>query len=47
MVYSNFVEGGANLFAMALEEAGFLPLLGNPLLANPAQEAGKPGASGK
>ncbi len=47
MVYSNFVEGGARLFSLALEEAGFLPVVGNPLLANPANESGaRPGSSG-
>ena len=47
MVYSNFVEGGAILFAMALEESGFRPLLGSALLANPALEGGiKPGSAG-
>lgn len=47
MVYSNFVEGGAKLFAMALEESGFRPLLGSALLANPALEGGiKPGSAG-
>lgn len=47
MVYSNFVEGGARLFAMALEEEGFKPLMGQPLLANPALESGvKPGSAG-
>lgn len=49
LVYSNFVEGGALLFSMALEEAGFAPIQGiSPLLANPAQEGGlRPGASGR
>ena len=47
LVYSNFVEGGAKLFAMALEEAGFRPLVGNVLLTNPAHEEGiKPGTAG-
>lgn len=47
MVYSNFVEGGAKLFAMALEEAGFRPLLGSALLVNPALEGGiKAGSAG-
>lgn len=47
MVYSNFVEGGAKLFAMALEEAGFRALSGSVLLANPALEDGiKPGSAG-
>lgn len=47
LVYSNFVEGGAKLFAMALEEAGFRPLLGSVLLTNPAHEEGiKAGSAG-
>ena len=47
LVYSNFVEGGAKLFAMALEEAGFRPLTGSVLLSNPALEGGiKPGTAG-
>ena len=33
MVYSNYVEQGARLFAMALEEHGYRPAAGNPLLA--------------
>ena len=32
---------------MALEEAGFAPMIGNALLANPAQETGRPGSAGK
>ena len=36
LVYSNFVKMGAQLFAMALEEHGFAPALGEPLLTNPA-----------
>ena len=35
-VYSNFVTMGARLFAMALEEHGYSPAMGDPLLANPA-----------
>jgi len=45
LVFSNFVEGGAKLFAMALEEAGFRPLIGSMLLANPAGEI-KAGSAG-
>jgi hypothetical protein len=36
LVYSNFVAMGARLFAMALEEHGYTPAQGSPLLANPA-----------
>jgi superfamily II DNA or RNA helicase len=36
MVYSNYVERGSRLFAMALEEHGFTPASGPALLANPA-----------
>jgi hypothetical protein len=36
LVYSNFVTMGAQLFAMALEEHGYAPAAGEPLLANPA-----------
>lgn len=36
LVYSNFVSMGAQLFAMALEEHGFVPAMGEPLLTNPA-----------
>lgn len=36
MVYSNYVERGSRLFAMALEEHGYTPASGPPLLANPA-----------
>ena len=36
LVYSNFVEMGSRVFAMAAEEHGFTPVLGSPLLANPA-----------
>lgn len=35
-VYSNYVKMGAELFAMALEEHGYGPVSGQPLLANPA-----------
>lgn len=47
MVYSNFVEGGARLFSMALEEAGFKPMVGSYLLGNPEHENGiQPGRAG-
>ena len=36
LVYSNYVERGSRLFAMALEEHGFSPASGPPLLGNPA-----------
>jgi hypothetical protein len=36
LVYSNFVTHGAQMFAMALEEHGFTPASGQPLLSNPA-----------
>ena len=36
LVYSNYVERGARLFAMALEEHGFVPASGPSLLANVA-----------
>ena len=36
LVYSNFVTMGAQLFAMALEEHGFTPAVGEALLTNPA-----------
>ena len=36
LVYSNYVERGSRLFAMALEEHGYTPASGPPLLANPA-----------
>jgi len=36
MVYSNYVERGSRLFAMALEEHGYTPASGPPLLENPA-----------
>ena len=35
-VYSNLATMGARLFAMALEEHGFTPAMGNTLLANPS-----------
>ena len=46
LVYSNFVTMGAQLFAMALEEHGYGPVVEEPLLANPAyrgEEKGKYG----
>lgn len=47
MVYSNYVDSGTRLFAMALEEAGYKPLVGSYLLSNPAHEDGiKPGSAG-
>jgi superfamily II DNA or RNA helicase len=36
LVYSNYVERGSRLFAMALEEHGYTPASGPPLLVNPA-----------
>ena len=36
LVYSNYVKMGARLFAMALEEHGFVPAVGNTVLANPS-----------
>jgi hypothetical protein len=36
LVYSNYVERGSRLFAMALEEHGYTPASGPPLLENPA-----------
>ena len=36
LVYSNYVERGSRLFAMALEEHGYTPASGPALLANPA-----------
>ena len=41
LVYSNYVERGSRLFAMALEEHGYTPASGPPLLENPAY-TGKP-----
>ena len=38
LVYSNYVAQGARLFAMALEEHGFVPLKGNTLMAKPSWE---------
>ena len=37
-VYSNYVRGGALQFAMCLEEHGFAPAIGLPLLENPSGE---------
>ena len=36
LVYSNYATMGARLFAMALEEHGYVPALGSTLLANPS-----------
>jgi len=36
MVYSNYVERGARLFAMALEEHGYTPYRGNTLFKKPS-----------
>jgi hypothetical protein len=36
LVYSNFVTMGSQLFAMALEEHGYAPAVGEALLSNPA-----------
>jgi hypothetical protein len=36
MVYSNYVEKGARLFAMALEEHGYAPYKGNTLFKKPS-----------
>jgi hypothetical protein len=36
LVYSNFVQNGALLFALALEEHGFVPAVGTPKLASPS-----------
>lgn len=41
LVYSNYVENGALLFAMALEEHGFVPEVTSPILATPSY-TGKP-----
>ena len=45
-VYSNFVRGGIEPFAMALEEAGFEPYSGPRMLENPAGEVA-PGSAGR
>jgi superfamily II DNA or RNA helicase len=38
LVYSNYVDRGARLFAMALEEHGYTPYKGNTLLKDPSYE---------
>ena len=43
LVYSNFVAMGARLFAMALEEHGYTPAYGSPLLANPGYSGASKG----
>lgn len=43
-VYSNYVAMGARLFAMALEEHGYTPFRGRPLLANPAYKGKSKGS---
>lgn len=45
-VYSNIVEGGAQLFAMCLEEHGFEPAISNPLLTDTSGEVSR-GSKGK
>jgi hypothetical protein len=45
-VYSNLVTNGAQLFAMALEEAGYVSAIGNDLLANTSGEVVK-GSKGR
>jgi hypothetical protein len=45
-VYSNLVESGAQLFAMCLEEHGFSPAVGNPLMKESSGEIGI-GTAGK
>ena len=45
LVYSNIVELGAQLFAMCLEEHGFSPAFGDPLLAETSGEV-QPRSSG-
>jgi hypothetical protein len=46
LVYSNFVTMGAQLFAMALEEHGYAPATGDPLLANAAYSGASKGKYG-
>jgi hypothetical protein len=46
LVYSNFVTMGARLFAMALEEHGYAPAIGDPLLTNPAYRGAAKGKYG-
>ena len=41
LVYSNYKQLGAELFAMALEEHGYRPAVGDTLLANPGASDGK------
>jgi len=41
-VFSNLVRGGAQQFAMALEEHGYKPAIGLPLLENPSGEFAGP-----
>lgn len=43
LVYSNFVAMGARLFAMALEEHGYSPAYGSPVLANPGYKGAAKG----
>ena len=45
-VYSNYVVSGTELFAAALEEAGFSPALGPAMLENPSGEVA-PGSAGE
>jgi len=45
-VYSNLVESGAQLFAMCLEEHGFSPAIGNPLMKDTSGEIAR-GTVGK
>lgn len=41
LVYSNYKQLGAELFAMALEEHGYRPATGDTLLVNPGESDGK------
>jgi hypothetical protein len=45
-VYSNYVMNGTEMFAAALEEAGFLPAFGPRMLENPANEV-RAGSAGQ
>lgn len=45
-VYSNYVLNGTEMFAAALEEAGFLPVTGPRMLENPSKEV-VPGSAGQ
>lgn len=45
-VYSNFVKYGTEMFAAALEEAGFEPYTGARMLENPSKEV-TPGSAGR